>query len=575
MKNTSSARQATTVSPGTKRSLRFLLSLVRSRFVLFAASVALSVLAEVAHGPGLAAALKLFTGAVLAGNPAQVAQAARAFVLMALVMALGMSLGSYALCRLSEDISSRLRTRILGRILRAPCPYLDSRTSSDVVSCITNDVESAKQAFAMLQQIVANVISLGISLTVLFSGSPAMALTVLAMALLCGLSGALFAGPVKRVSDVYQANLARITERATAIFTGLGVIKSLEKEAALARRFGELSNLQYRTGTRRGKILGTQESASNLAAEISSLLLFLVAGFMSFAGKITPGEAVGLAQLSSVVLWPLAYLGSEWANLHQSLAGLDRVINVLEAPQENYSEDPGAGEPMTSVQPDAAALSFEEVSFQYSPEKQVLRGVSFEVPAGRKAVIVGPSGSGKSTLARILLRFYDPQEGRVTLFGRDIRSIPLRRLRGAIALVPQDPWIFPGTVKENILFGNPHATVEDVIRASKAAQAHDFISGLPGGYDHVLEERGKNLSGGQKQRICLARALLKRAPVLFLDEPTAAVDAESERLINEAIGNLGHDRTVIVVSHTPEMKKGADLVFTVKDGRVADFGMQE
>lgn len=191
MKKTSSARQASRVSAGTKRSLRFLLLLVRSRSVLFAASVAVSVLVDVANGPGLAAALKLFTDAVLPGNPAQISQAARAFVLLALVMALGTSLGSYALCRLSEDISSHLRTRILGRMLRAPCPYLDSRASSDVVSCITNDVESAKQAFGMLQQIVANVISLGISLTVLFSGSPAMALTVLAMALLCGLSGAL------------------------------------------------------------------------------------------------------------------------------------------------------------------------------------------------------------------------------------------------------------------------------------------------------------------------------------------------------------------------------------------------
>jgi len=542
---------------------------------LFGLSLAASITANLAFGPALALVLKILTDAIVARRSAGVVQAAWGMALVALAMGIGSFIGQYALRRFSEHVSLHLRKRILGRALRAPLPYLESRPSSDLVSCLVNDVESTKQAFATLQTLVANVVLVAASLATLFATSWPVALTVLFLAFLCGSTGGVFSRPVKKISDLYQANLARIMETATAIFTGLAVVKSLEKEDVLAGKFGHVSELQYETGRKRGKIFAAQESLSGLVTEMSAVILLLVAGVMTLSGRITPGQAVGLVQLGSMILWPLAGLGGQWASLHQFLAGTSRVLQALEAPQEDDGVRQGervegerGGLPPAGPVDAQVAVSFDRVSFGYSDEKMILTETSFSVRQGQKAVIMGPSGSGKTTLSKLLLRFHDPQEGAITVFGRDTRRVPLRELRRQIAFVPQEPWIFPGTVRANIVLGNPEAGVEEVIRASAAAQAHAFISELPGGYDCMLEEGGKNLSGGQKQRLCLARALLKKAPILLLDEPTSAVDTESARLINQAIKDLGSDRTVIVISHTPEMMKDADVILALKDGIV-------
>lgn len=553
----------------------FLLSAMKQGWILFVLSLVSVIAANLAMGPGLAITLKTFTDALTARDSAGVVVAGMGMMLVALVAGMGNLIGTYALGRLSEKVSLNLRRMILGRALRAPLPYLESRASADLVSCLINDIESTKQVFSGFQDLVANVALVGASIVNLFVWSWPVALTVISLAFLCALSGGVFAGRVKKVSDTYQANLARITETATAIFTGIAVIKSLEKEELLAQKFGTVSRAQYDVGTLRGKIMALQGSVSRLAPEMSSVCLLLVAGVLTISGRITPGQAVALSQLGSLILWPMAYLGEKWTNLQQFLAGADRVAQALNIPQEDHALrkneqvegetqclDPSVGKDIPT------AIAFHQVSFGYSEEKRVLSGVSFRIPKGQKTVVVGPSGSGKSTLGKLLLRFYEPQEGAVTIFGRDVRTIALATLRKEIAFVSQEPWIFPGTVRDNVLLGDPDATTEDVIQACMAAQAHDFICELPGGYDCMLKERGGNLSGGQRQRICLARAFLKKAPLLLLDEPTSAVDAESERLINQAVKEYASDRTVIVISHTPEMMKYADLVLTVKDGNV-------
>ncbi|HHY44996.1 MAG TPA: ATP-binding cassette domain-containing protein [Firmicutes bacterium] len=197
-----------------------------------------------------------------------------------------------------------------------------------------------------------------------------------------------------------------------------------------------------------------------------------------------------------------------------------------------------------------------------------MSAINFTVREGERVALVGPSGSGKTTLFKLLLRLYRPDSGHIRLRGKDIGSIPLEELRQQIAFVPQEPWIFPGTVLENIALGRPGASRSEIVRAATLANAHEFISALPQGYDTLLTERGGNLSGGERQRICLARAFLKDAPVLLLDEPTSSVDSESERLIADALNRLCVGRTVITISHTGRILKGCDLVLRLDGGQI-------
>jgi ABC-type multidrug transport system fused ATPase/permease subunit len=220
----------------------------------------------------------------------------------------------------------------------------------------------------------------------------------------------------------------------------------------------------------------------------------------------------------------------------------------------------------------AGELAFERVTFAYGTGRPALREVSFEVRRGESVAIVGASGAGKSTLASLVVRFYDPQSGRITMDGHDLRALTLRSLRENVALVLQDPIVFGASIRENIAYGRPGATAEDVERAARAANAHEFIAGLPEGYDTVAGERGVTLSGGQRQRISIARAFVKDAPVLILDEPTSALDAENERAILDALGRLMHGRTTLIIAHRLSTVRHADRIVVLQDGVVVEQG---
>jgi ABC-type multidrug transport system fused ATPase/permease subunit len=248
-------------------------------------------------------------------------------------------------------------------------------------------------------------------------------------------------------------------------------------------------------------------------------------------------------------------LGSTWVRLQENLAAADVVREALNMPVEVGGDE--TARPASPAQ-GAAAISFEDVRFGYLPNKDVLTGLTFDVSTGERVAVVGPSGSGKSTILKLLLRLYEMGAGSIRLFGTEIGKISLQTLRSMLSLVSQEPYLFPGSVRENIALGKPGATRDEVEAAARAANAHEFISAMPDGYDCQVGERGGNLSGGQRQRICLARAFLKNAPILLLDEPTSAVDAESERLIGEAVVKLTEGRTVVTIAHTSRMLESAD-----------------
>ena len=351
------------------------------------------------------------------------------------------------------------------------------------------------------------------------------------------------------------------------MLSGVAMVKSLNAEQTVAGRFDEVTEDHLSVGRTRARVLGTQSGVMNAMPFLALAGMIYVAGSAVLAGSQSPGDAVALVQLSSRSLFPFTMLGSIWATFQQNLAAVDRVEEALQIPQEEQ-RTPSGNDPAVSLAfGRTPSIEFRDVSFGYNCDRQVLEHVSFTLPGGDRMALHGSSGSGKTTVLKLLLGMYAPGAGTITLGDVDVRSLPLEALRGSIAVVPQEPWLFPGTVRENILLGRADATREDVIRAAELAHAHEFIEALPQGYDTVLDERGANLSGGQRQRLCLARAFLKDAPVLFLDEPTSAVDAESERLIGESVERLSAGRTVVTIAHTAEMLDKADVRIVLDGGR--------
>jgi ATP-binding cassette subfamily B protein len=291
------------------------------------------------------------------------------------------------------------------------------------------------------------------------------------------------------------------------------------------------------------------------------------------AGRMTPGEMAQFVLYAVFTAGAVAALSEVWGELQRAAGATERLMELLG--MGNPINEPA--KPLLPAEPARGEVRFEGVSFHYSsrPEVPTLHDITFTVAPGETVALVGPSGAGKTTVLQLLLRFYDPQSGRITLDGVPIDAMTTRDLRAGMALVPQEPVIFADTARANILFGRPDATEAEVVEAARAAAAHDFISTLPDGYDTWLGERGVLLSGGQKQRIAIARAILRDAPVLLLDEATSALDAESERAVQSAVDRLSQGRTTLVIAHRLATVKRADRIVVLQDGRIVATGTHD
>ena len=297
------------------------------------------------------------------------------------------------------------------------------------------------------------------------------------------------------------------------------------------------------------------------------MLIFAV--YLIYTKELTPGAAVAAVQLTHNVIRPFQVLGDVWSRLQQSLAGAERVFAVLDEAKEGIS--PRDSDPVPAG---SGALMFSGVSFAYD-HKEVISDVSFIVPENKVIAFAGPSGGGKSTIFKLILGLCSLAEGRLTIQGRDISHYGLEELRRLIAYVPQDSYLYAGTIIENILYGRLGATEEEAIVAAKAANAHDFIMGLPEGYATQVGERGAQLSGGQRQRIAIARAILKDAPILLLDEATSSLDSESESLVQQALERLMQGRTTLVIAHRLSTIRNADCIYVLDQGQIVESRSEE
>jgi ATP-binding cassette subfamily B protein len=299
-------------------------------------------------------------------------------------------------------------------------------------------------------------------------------------------------------------------------------------------------------------------------------VLLVLGGMQVIDGKMAVGAYSSLVFLVQLLLWPLTRLGDTFDLYQRAMASTNRVMDLLDTPIAIHT-----GNINLPVEVVRGAVEFQNVTFAYYQRPPVIKHLSLEIPAGNTIAIVGSTGSGKSTLVKLLLRFYEPQHGKITLDGVNLQSLNLRDLRRCIGLVSQDVFLFHGTVAENIAYGTFDASQYDIIIAAKVAEADDFIMRLPQGYETIVGERGQKLSGGQKQRIAIARAVLKNPPILILDEATSAVDNETEAAIQRSLERITVNRTTIAIAHRLSTIRNADCIYVMEHGEIVESGTHE
>jgi subfamily B ATP-binding cassette protein MsbA len=505
------------------------------------------------------------------------------FALTAVFMATAYFFKEYCAQALIVRMSVDLRKSLFRHLTRQSVAYFNRQRSGDVTSRLTNDVNTVQLSFRFFfEEVVQEPLTILASLITAFIISP------LLFVMTVPFYGFLMIPVLRSARKVIKhgrgrlEKLSLITEAIQQLFGGIRIVKAfgMEKheEEAFDRRNAEYIRSSLKMSRAKVKGRSLQELLYNLGSAAAILLgVWLIAG--RFVGIVDFTVFMGAL---ITIYNPLKALSRAWNQIQESRAGVERVLEVLR--EQPLIADRGGSEEFPGLRDE---IRFEEVSFSYArlgPELApvegasglpVLRGVSFTVKAGEVVALVGPSGSGKSTIADLLARFYDPQEGRLLVDGRDIREFRHASYLQAIAIVSQDPFLFHTTIRENIRYGRESASEEEIVAAARAAFAHDFILEQPQGYDTVIGERGVMLSGGQRQRLTIARALLKNAPILILDEATSSLDSASEKEVQRAIENLVRERTTLVIAHRLSTVASADRILVVEDGAILERGRHE
>lgn len=472
---------------------------------------------------------------------------------------------------LSQTLEHELRLDAYSHVQDLELAYFEDQSTGGLMSILNDDINQLERFLDIgannIIQVITTVIVIG---GLFFAVAPGVAwLAMLPMPII-------IYGSIRfqnRLAPRYAAVREQVGILNGQLANNLGGIATIKSFTAEAHEIGRMcaeSNL-YRQRN--------QQAITLSAAFVPLIRMVIVGGFLAimvFGGYLALDDTLDVGLYSVLVfmtqrlLWPLTSLGETLDMYQRAMASTTRILDLLGI--KSQINDGGTALPVDSVR---GAVTFDNVDFHYSSGTPVIKGLSLDIPAGDTAAIVGATGSGKSTVIKLLLRFYDVIQGRVTLDGQDLRTFNLPDLRGAIGLVSQDVFLFHGTVKENITYGTFGATDAQIIEAAKIAEAHDFIMELPQGYDTIVGERGQKLSGGQRQRISIARAVLKDPPVLVLDEATSSVDNETEAAIQRSLERIIVGRTTIVIAHRLSTIRNADRIFVLENGQLREQGKHE
>lgn len=497
-------------------------------------------------------------------------------VLIGVVGALALASGTryFLVMWLGERVVAELRSDVFAHLTGLSASFYDTAKSGEILSRLTADTTQIKSAFgASASQAMRNIIMFAGASAMMVVTSPRLSVFVLAAIPVILIPILTFGRQVRKKSRYAQDTLADASAYASEMLGSVKTLQAFTHERLSAEKYGSSVETAFQAAR---QAIGARALLTGFAIFVigASIVAVLWIGASDiFANRITGGELSQFLLYSIMAASSLAALSEIWGELSQAAGAAERLSELLDI-------DPAISVPASPDKlPDVSRgeIAFENVSFAYQNTKDmpVVRDLSLKVSPGETVAIVGPSGAGKSTLFSLLLRFYDPEAGTIRLNGKDLKVLDPRDLRRHIAIVPQDTAIFGTSLAENIAYGNPGATRQEVEKAAEAALAAPFIEALPDRYDTLVGERGITLSGGQRQRIAIARAVLKHAPVLLLDEATSALDAESENLVQKALDGLMKDRTTLVIAHRLATVLKADRIIVMDEGRVVETGTHE
>lgn len=472
---------------------------------------------------------------------------------------------------LSHRVVADLRHRIFDRVQRWSLERFGVWTSGDLIARSVQDTSLIQTSLLTgALDFIGTALTLAGIVVMLFVLEWRLALFTLVVIPVLLASARAFGYEIQHISQRAQAHIAGLAILLRQAFGGARVIRAFAQEDREIRRFRRQNERAFAANFRISQLIAAQVPMVSFLTALGLVAVLWQGGRLVAREAITTGTLVSFLAYAALAVEPAISLSRLYSAMRQGMGALDRIMEILQVP-DGVRDSPRALD-LSSVE---GRIAFRNVSFTYDGRQEVLQDTNLVVHPGERIAVVGPSGAGKTTLINLIPRFYDPARGSIEIDGHDLRSVTLRSLRKNIGLVPQETILFVGTVRENIAYGRPEATDEEVVTAGQIANAHEFIEALPQGYDTPLGEDGAQLSGGQRQRLAIARAVLNQPRIIILDEATSALDAESERLIQEALDRITQGRTTFIIAHRLSTVRKADRIVVLDDGRIVEQGRHD
>lgn len=496
-----------------------------------------------------------------------------AIMLLAICIASGLFgyLQNWLMANMVQDIVFKMREQTSSKISRLPLSFLDKNKTGDTVSIITNDIETISD------NLVESVNQILFSVTVIIGVAVMMVKINLEMSLIAGITAIVAVGLiaiVTKFTQIYFLSLQGTTGKINAfteeMLSNHEIIKSYNGEEDSVNKFKAINNEMFSNSWKSQFFGGLIYPLMGLIRNISRLVIALIGGLKAINGQMSVGDVSAFIQYMGSFTQPLAQIASSMTVIQTTLAASERVFNFLDAEEEKEEEN--AKKMPKNIK---GHVEFSKVNFSYSPNKPVITNFSATIQPNSNVAIVGPTGAGKTTIVNLLMRFYDIDSGKIKIDGVDTSKVSRRDIRSLFGMVLQDTWLFNGTIEENLKYGKPDATHEEVVAAAKAAHADHFIRTLPEGYNTIISQDVDNISSGEKQLLTIARAILADSPMLILDEATSSVDTRTEAAIQSAMDNLAHGRTSFVIAHRLSTIRNADLILVMDKGNIIEQGTHD
>lgn len=489
-----------------------------------------------------------------------------------IITALNTFTDTYLKQKVSLKVRNNIRLDTLDHALRLPQSYYDKNHSGELLSRLVNDSQVAGEASGntILGLIRNPLLALAAFIYLLYMDW-VLALITISIGPIMIIVAKLFGEVMRKKSTLLQEAVSKATSYLQDVLGSSILYKMFGLEKKISQQYRQYSEDIATVELSSGKVQGTANVVSGGLSGLTFILAILIAGFSVATGKLEVGSMLAFIQLMNYLVNPFSTLPGLWAGLQQALAGAERIFHIIDLPKE-YEKLPDR----EYVKQSFSKLELSNIAFAYNDsESNAIRNVNVQINAGQTIAIVGASGGGKSTLFKLLLGLYAPSEGSIEIDGRNKESMGLREYRDYFSFVPQETFLFTGTIRDNIMDGNFAADETSIMDAAKKANAYDFIMKFDDGFDTMIGERGNRLSGGQKQRIAIARAILRDAPILLLDEATSALDNESERIVQDAIAKLMAEKTTLVIAHRLTTVQNADLILVMEKGELVEQGTHQ